>query len=42
MLILLLFGYLARTGKLAPLQRAAAKFKFYFKARRLAFVRVLN
>jgi hypothetical protein len=40
MLILLLFSYLARTGKLAPVQKAAIKFKYYFKAKNSAFVRV--
>ncbi|MGF7041674.1 hypothetical protein M2273_004942 [Mucilaginibacter lappiensis] len=41
MLILLLFGYLARTGKLAPAQKALIKFKYYYRAKRLAVVRVI-
>ena len=42
MLILLLFGYLARTGKLAQAQNAFIKLKYYYKGRRAAFVRVLS
>ncbi|WP_255487056.1 hypothetical protein [Mucilaginibacter sp. SP1R1] len=41
MLILLLFSYLARTGKLAPVQKAAIKFKYYYKGKRSIFARVI-
>lgn len=40
MLILLLFSYLARTGKLAPIQKMFIRFKYYYKGRRAAFVRI--
>lgn len=41
MLILLLFGYLVRTGKLAPVQKTFIKFKGYFKVKRVALARVI-
>jgi hypothetical protein len=41
MLILLLFSYLIRTGKLAPVQKALIKFKGYYKVKRVALVRVI-
>ncbi len=42
MLIVLLFGYLARTGRLAPAQNALVKLKYYYKGKRVAFARVFN
>lgn len=41
MLILLLFSYLARTGKLAPVQKVFIKFRYYYKGRYNALVRVI-
>lgn len=41
MLILLLFSYLARTGKLAPVQKLLIKLKYYYKGRRVALARVI-
>ena len=41
MLILLLFSYLIRTGKLVPVQKAFIKFKYHYKAKRVALVRVI-
>ena len=40
MLILLLFSYLARTGKLVTVQKAFTRFKDYYKGRRAIFVRI--